>query len=64
MFGLFVNTYDYHEWNDLVAVSEYEDMLEMYDRGEPYPLIDAGDYEAYQNEEMPHYLIKEIECLT
>ena len=67
MKGLFLYTYDYHEWEDLIAVSEFTENLK-----ERYLMEDGKDYKLANNEdehnelahmETHHYMIKDVELV-
>lgn len=60
MYGLFLNTYDYYEWHDLVAVSAVRESLIRLTEGEPYPLLDGKEQKSAANSEIFHYVIKEV----
>lgn len=65
MFGLFMYTYDYHEWENLIAVSKsrgrlLECYLGMVD-GRPPRAIDDDHHESYRDEEIKHVYIREVE---
>ncbi len=70
MFGLFRNTYDYHEWSDVCVVSYSREKLDAYyeannNQADNYPLFSCE--ESQKNELMGtdkcHYVIKEIEFI-
>jgi len=61
MYGLFLNTYDYHEWHNLVRVSAVKEVLEKSVEGEEIPILYWIEQEFAKEEELKHYVIEEIE---
>lgn len=62
MYGLFKNSYDYHEWHDLVCVSRNQRSLadRAKDLGD-YPLLSGASQEAAEDREDVHYVIELVE---
>ena len=62
MFGLFVNTYDYYEWSDLVCVAETEEALVKYynENRKDYDLLPSKDRAALRDQETCHYSIDRV----
>lgn len=66
MKGLFLVTWDYYRWEDLVAVSEYADRLEEHvSKLGDYPLYGEGQSgsDLVAAREEFHYVIKEVDEL-
>lgn len=61
MYGLFLNTYDYHEWHNLVRVSADKEALEKSVEGEKIQILYWIEQEFAKEKERTHYVIEEIE---
>jgi hypothetical protein len=69
--GLFLKTYDYYEWKDLIAVSTDFDKLEkMPDKDKlkglysDAPIAYSANYsKELARKETPHYVIEEVKVL-
>lgn len=60
MFGLFRNTYDYHEWHDLIAVSAIKENLVREVSGEEDPLLEGAEQAEAKENQDDHYEIHEV----
>lgn len=69
MLGLFAYSYDYYEWEYLIAVSEDEGKLIEKGKELPegeYRLLTQGmdeEHNHLRDEEIPHLMIKSVEVL-
>lgn len=62
MYGLFLNTYDYYELNDLVCVSSSKEKLREC-KPKDYPLLHGKRQEEAKEDEAIHYVIEEIDSV-
>lgn len=66
MKGLFLFSYDYYEWKDLIAVYDSSEKLhERYVKEDSrYKLVaDKLEHEKLADKEMLHYMIIDVECV-
>lgn len=67
MKGLFIYTYDYYEWEDLIAVSESADRLKerhLEEKKQDYKLATNEDeHNELAHMETYHYMIKDVELV-
>lgn len=63
MYGLFVNTYDYHHWNDFVIASDDKQNLVDYCVKYDYNYLEGTDAEKADQRKEIHYTIEEIDCI-
>lgn len=67
MYGLFYMTYDYHEWENLVCVSDSIDKLIRYAKGKGCPITvlpdNKDEHDHYASKETAHYVISEVEAI-
>lgn len=62
MYGLFLCTYDYHEWKDLVLISKSVDKLLQYPPS--VPIIDDYDkHVEFASGEVEHYYIDKVDYI-
>ena len=65
MLGLFINSYDWHEWHDLVAVSRDKGkLLELIKERGDFPYLINQPLESSSEREQSFYVIEEVRELS
>jgi len=65
MFGLFLYSYDYHTWEDLIAISTNSHaLISKQEKENDYPLaLTKKEHDSMGNKEIDHYYIHTVEVI-